>query len=93
MPQSHAEAGTESASRMFSVSNWRMMRQRRGTEGTAHGDLGAASDAAGELKVGNIGADDQQDKQRGAHDELVIERRQVAVDLVEQEARPWTVQP
>ncbi len=49
----------------------------------AHGDFSAALDAARELEVGDVGADDEEHEERGAHDEAVVERGEIAVDGVE----------
>jgi len=67
----------------FSVSNWQHTSAAR-AEGGAHGDLRPARKATRELKVGYVGADDQENEECGAHDELVIHRRPIAVDAIEQ---------
>ena len=47
------------ASRMLSVSSWRMMRERIAPEGGADGHLRAAAHAADEKQVGDVGAGDE----------------------------------
>ena len=54
------------------------------TQRAAHGDLRPSGYATGQLEVGNVCAHHQQHKQRAAHDEPVVERRQVAIDVVKQ---------
>ena len=59
-----------------------------GPERRAHRDLRTAGDAARELEVRHVGADDQKDKERGSQNEPEIHRRVFAVDGVEQGLYP-----